>query len=114
LEEFIKLELLDGIAVKPARCGGILEARRQIELAQNAGLMWRGSGLTDPDVSLAAALALYGAYDLQTPAALNGLQFLSGSVLREPFAVVNGELAVPQGPGLGVEVDQTRLAAMAG
>lgn len=114
LEEFIKLGLLDGIAIKPARCGGVTEARRQIELAQNAGLMWLGSGLTDPDISLAASLALYGAYNLQTPAALNGLQFLSGSVLREPFAVVNGELAVPQGPGLGVEVDEARIAAMSG
>ncbi|MDW8307787.1 MAG: enolase C-terminal domain-like protein [Verrucomicrobiales bacterium] len=114
LEEFIRLELLDGIAIKPARCGGITEARRQIELAQNAGLLWLGSGLTDPDVSLAASLALYGAYDLQTPAALNGLQFLSGSVLREPLAVVNGELAVPQGPGLGVDVDETQIAAMRG
>lgn len=111
LEEFIKLGLLDGIAIKPARCGGITRARQQIELAQKAGLLWLGSGLTDPDVSLAAALALYGAYDLRTPAALNGLQFLSGSVLREPLAVVHGELAVPQSPGLGVEVDEARLAA---
>ncbi len=112
LEEFIRLELLDGIVIKPARCGGITEARRQIELAQNAGLLWLGSGLTDPDLSLAACLALYGAYELQTPAALNGLQFLEGSVLRQPLRVLDGELAVPQGPGLGVEVDENRLAAM--
>jgi L-alanine-DL-glutamate epimerase-like enolase superfamily enzyme len=37
LEEFIKLELLDGVAMKPARCGGITEARRQIEIVQRAG-----------------------------------------------------------------------------
>ncbi len=109
LEEFIKLDLLDGIAAKLGRCGGITEARRQIELVQNAGLMWLGSGLTDPDLSLAAALALYGAYDLRFPAALNGPQFLNRSMLQQPFEVVNGGIAVPQGPGLGVLVDEAKL-----
>jgi L-alanine-DL-glutamate epimerase-like enolase superfamily enzyme len=109
LEEFIKLELLDGVAMKPARCGGLTDARRQIEIVQRAGLMFLGSGLTDPDISLAASLALYGAYDLKYPAALNGPQFLSGSILKQPFEVKNGELAVPTGYGLGVEVDEVKL-----
>lgn len=109
LEEFIKLGLLDGIAVKVARCGGITEARRQIELMQNAGLMWLGSGLTDPDISLAAHVALYGAYDLKFPAALNGPQFLKGSILKQPFEVVNGEVAVPRGAGLGTEVEEAKI-----
>lgn len=112
LEEFIKLELLDGVAMKPARCGGITEARRQVELVGRAGLMFLGSGLTDPDVSLAASLALYGAYNLKYPAALNGPQFLSGTILRKPFEVNNGELVVPTGPGLGVEVDEEKVRAL--
>ena len=112
LEEFIKLELLDGVAMKPARCGGITEGRRQIEIVQRAGLMFLGSGLTDPDISLAASIALYGAYDLKYPAALNGPQFLSGSILKHPFEVKDGELAVPKGHGLGVEVDEAKLREM--
>lgn len=109
LEEFIKLGCLDGVAMKPARCGGLTDARRQIEMALNAGLMFLGSGLTDPDVSLAASLILYGAYDLKYPAALNGPQFMEASVLKQPFKVENGELAVPTGPGLGVEVDESKI-----
>lgn len=109
LEEFIKLELLDGVAMKPARCGGISEARRQIEIVQRAGLMFLGSGLTDPDISLAASLALYGAYDLKYPAALNGPQFLGGSILRKPFQVERGEIAIPTGHGLGIEVDEEKM-----
>ena len=109
LEEFIQLGCLDGVAMKPARCGGLTEARRQIEIVQNAGLMFLGSGLTDPDSSLAASLILYGAYDLKYPAALNGPQFIDGSVLKQPFKVEHGELAVPTGPGLGVEVDAGKL-----
>jgi L-alanine-DL-glutamate epimerase-like enolase superfamily enzyme len=109
LEEFIKLELLDGVAMKPARCGGLTEARRQIELIERAGLMFLGSGLTDPDISLAASLELYGAYDLKYPAALNGPQFLEGTILKQPFKVKSGELSLPKGPGLGVEVHENKL-----
>jgi L-alanine-DL-glutamate epimerase-like enolase superfamily enzyme len=57
-------------------------------------------------LSLAASLMLYGAYDLKFPAALNGPQFIAGSVLRQPFKVENGTLAVPTGLGLGVAIDE--------
>jgi L-alanine-DL-glutamate epimerase-like enolase superfamily enzyme len=113
LIELIRLDALDGVAMKPARCGGLLPARRQVELLEDAGLMFLGSGLTDPDVSLAASLALYGAYNLKFPAALNGPQFLGMSVITQPFVPVNGALAVPQGPGLGIEVDEKKIAAIA-
>ena len=109
LEEFIQLGCLDGVAMKPARCAGLTDARRQIALVQNAGLIFLGSGLTDPDVSLAASLILYGAYDLKYPAALNGPQFIEGSVLQKPFQVVDGKLAVPTGPGLGVDIDESKI-----
>jgi L-alanine-DL-glutamate epimerase-like enolase superfamily enzyme len=109
LTEFIKLGLLDGVAMKPARTGGLWDARRQIEILQQSGLMFLGSGLTDPDVSLAASLQLFGAYHLAFPAALNGLQFLASSFLKMPFALKDGALEVPTGPGLGVEVDEGLL-----
>lgn len=109
LVEFIRLGLLDGVAMKPARTAGLWDCRRQIEIVQEAGLLFLGSGLTDPDVSLAASLQLYAAYGLKYPAALNGPQFLEGSWLRRPLTVKNGEIEVPTGPGLGVEVDENRL-----
>jgi L-alanine-DL-glutamate epimerase-like enolase superfamily enzyme len=109
LVEFIRLGLLDGVAMKPARTAGLWDARRQIEIAQEAGLLVLGSGLTDPDVALAAAVQLYCAYGLNLPAALNAPQFLEGSYLKKPLAVRNGEIEFPAGEGLGVEVDEERL-----
>jgi L-alanine-DL-glutamate epimerase-like enolase superfamily enzyme len=109
LEEFHKLGLLDGVAMKPARTAGLFDARRQVEYLEKNKLMFLGSGLTDPDVSLAASLALYGAYGLKYPAALNGLQFLAGSWLKKPFVLEDGALKVPTGPGLGVEVDEEKV-----
>ncbi|MHC4404512.1 MAG: mandelate racemase/muconate lactonizing enzyme family protein [Planctomycetota bacterium] len=81
LEEFIRLKMLDGVAMKASRTGGLFSAKRQIEILTDAGLMWLGSGLCDPDISLAANLALYGAFGLEKPAALNGPQFLAADVL---------------------------------
>jgi L-alanine-DL-glutamate epimerase-like enolase superfamily enzyme len=109
LMEFIQLGVLDGVAMKPARTAGLWDARQQVEILERAGLMFLGSGLTDPDVSLAASLALYGGYGLKYPAALNGLQFLASSYLKQPFRLVDGALATPAGPGLGVEVDEEKV-----
>ncbi len=113
LIEFIRLGLLDGVAMKPARCAGLTDARRQIEILRDEGLMFLGSGLTDPDLSLAASLLLFAAYDLKYPAALNGPQFLHGSLLKRPLTVSGGELPVPRAPGLGVEIDEAKIAQLA-
>ncbi len=112
VEEFIRLGMVDGITVKVSRAGGLLSARRQIELALDAGLFWLGSGLTDPDVALAASLALYGAYGLEKPAALNGPQFLTADVLARPLEIRGDVAHVPAGPGLGVEVDEAKVRAL--
>jgi len=111
LVEYIKLGMLDGVAMKPARTAGLFDAKRQVEILEQAGLLFLGSGLTDPDVSLAASLVLYGAYGLKFPAALNGLQFLAGSFLKRPFVLVDGAIEVPTGPGLGIEVLEDKVRA---
>ena len=74
--------------------------------------MWLGSGLTDPDISMAATLGLYGTYGLKKPAALNGPQFLTTDVLATPLAIANGMAEIPRGPGLGVDVDEDKLLAL--
>jgi L-alanine-DL-glutamate epimerase-like enolase superfamily enzyme len=109
LEEFITLGMCDGVAMKPARTAGLQDARAQLELLERHRLMFLGSGLTDPDVSLAASLLLYGAWRLEYPAALNGLQFLNGSFLAKPFVLEGGSILLPTGSGLGVEVDEEKV-----
>jgi len=114
LIEFIRLDCCDGVAMKPARCGGLVSAVKQIEILEDAGLMFLGSGLTDPDVSLAASLILYSAYGLKYPAALNGPQFLGTSVIKEPFVPKGGKVRIPQGPGLGIEVEEEKVLELVG
>jgi len=111
LETFHQLGLLNGVAMKVPRCAGLTEARRILEYMERHGLLFFASGLTDPDLSLAATLLLYGAFDLKHPAALNAPQFLSGTFLQKPISVEGDQAAVPSGFGLGVEVNEARVRA---
>ncbi len=112
LKEFIRLKMLDGVAMKPSRCGGLLSAKRQIEILRDAGLTWLGSGLCDPDISLAATLGLFGAFGLKKPAALNAPQFLTADVLAKPLRITRDTIEVPTGPGLGIEVDEAKVVQL--
>ncbi|MBL8827591.1 MAG: hypothetical protein JNM18_11495 [Planctomycetaceae bacterium] len=105
LAEFHELGMLDGAVLKVARSGGLSESLKIAELAEQRGLLLYGSGLTDPDVSLAASLHLFAACDLPQPVALNGPQYLTKSVLREPIQVHGPFATVPTGVGLGVLPD---------
>jgi L-alanine-DL-glutamate epimerase-like enolase superfamily enzyme len=105
LSEFHQLGLLDGVAMKVSRCGGLTESRRIVEYLQEHGLQFFASGLTDPDVALAACLHLFSAYGLPHPAALNAPQLLRGSVLRTPLRIEGDQAYPPAGPGLGVDVE---------
>jgi L-alanine-DL-glutamate epimerase-like enolase superfamily enzyme len=113
LREFAALGMMDGVAMKPARCGGLSSNKRQIELCEELGLLWVGSGLTDPDISFAATVGLYSAYGLKKPAALNGPpQFVTDDVLTHPVRFENGWAYPPLGPGLGIEVDEEKVAEL--
>jgi muconate cycloisomerase len=104
-EEFAALGMMDGIAMKVARCGGLWHAARITEMLRSRGLEFFASGLTDPDLSLAASLHLFAAARLARPAALNGPQFLEGRGVTDARLRATGDLIkVPAAPGLGIDV----------
>ncbi|HBH54007.1 MAG TPA: hypothetical protein DDY91_19140 [Planctomycetaceae bacterium] len=112
LREFHQLGLLDGAAIKVPRVGGLTEAQRQIEYLQQHGLLFLASGLTDPDLALAAAVPLLASHGLPYPAALNGPQYLTASLLTKPWVPREGQLQIREGWGLGVEVDEFQLSRL--
>src|SRR5688572_475677 len=104
VEEFAALGMLDGVAMKVARCGGLWPASRMVEVLKKEKLYVFGSGLTDPDLSLAASLHLFACAGLEFPAALNGPQYLDMG-----FFPKKGILPVPSAPGLGFEIDESKV-----
>ena len=65
--EFIALDMLDGIAMKVARCGGLWNASRIVTLLRDNDLLVFASGLTDPDLSMAASAHLFAWAGLTLP-----------------------------------------------
>jgi L-alanine-DL-glutamate epimerase-like enolase superfamily enzyme len=111
--EFIALGMMDGIAMKVARCGGLWHASRIARQLEDGGLHLFASGLTDPEWSLAASVHLFAAAGLKHPAALNGPQYLAGRGTADAgFRAVRDLIKVPAGPGLGVAADERVVASL--
>jgi L-alanine-DL-glutamate epimerase-like enolase superfamily enzyme len=104
VEEFIALEMLDGITIKTARSSGIWQSQKIIRLAKELGVSLLGSGLTDPDISLIASLHLFAWAGIDKPCALNGPQFLGNSLIENGLEEQGDMIRIPQGPGLGIEM----------
>lgn len=104
--EFIALGLMDGMALKPARNAGLWPSVQIVNQLHAAGLMVLGSGLTDPDFSLAAAAQLYTWAGITRPCALNGPQFLADSLVGTALTPAKDVFTVPTGPGLGLTPDE--------
>jgi muconate cycloisomerase len=111
--EFIALEMFDGIAMKVARCGGLWHASRIVSLLREHRLAVFASGLTDPDLSLAASVHLFAWAGLDLPAALNGPQYIAGRGTTDAALRANGDIIrVPTGPGLGIALDARAEATL--
>lgn len=111
-EEFIALDMLDGIAMKPARNAGLWPSVQIVNQLRARGLMVLGSGLTDPDFSLLGAAHLFAWSGLARPCALNGPQFLADSLFGQTLAPSGDELTLPTTPGLGLRPDARAAATL--
>jgi len=88
----------DGVNVKLDKCGGILEAKRTIDLAKALGMKTMLGCMVSSSVSVTAAAHLSPLVDY---ADLDGNLLIS----NDPFTGVQvreGKLILPEGPGLGL------------
>jgi muconate cycloisomerase len=112
LIEYVRADALTVAVAKVQRNGGLWYSRQLCEVAGAAGLGLSLSGLTETDLGLAAGLHLAAAFDI-SPLQLNGPQFIETTFLRERLWTGGGRVTVPEGPGLGVEVDEGYVRAHA-
>jgi L-alanine-DL-glutamate epimerase-like enolase superfamily enzyme len=71
-----------------------------------------GSGLSDPDFSLAGAMQLFAWSGITQPCALNGPQFLADSLFGETIKPQGDVLPLPTAPGLGFTPDPRAAACL--
>jgi muconate cycloisomerase len=105
LLEYVRHDALHVAVAKVQRNGGLWYSRQLCEMAEAAGLGLSLSGLTETDLGLAAGMHLAAAFDI-SPLQLNGPQFIDTTFLRERVWKGGGRVRLPDGPGLGVEVDE--------
>jgi len=92
------------INVKLGRVGGLAEALRIRDLAVGAGVpLWVG-GMLETGIGRAANVALAAIPGFTLPGDTSGSDRYFERDLTEPFVVdVDGTMAVPAGPGIGVD-----------
>jgi len=84
-----------------------------VSMLRENNLLMFASGLTDPDLSLAASAHLFAWAGLNIPAALNGPQYISAGGTTDPTFRANGDIiGVPAAPGLGITLDERAEKSM--
>ena len=104
---------VDILNVSPYLLGGLRASMRLISLAEAA----RASVLigTTQELSLGTAAVAHlaaAARVLDYPGDNTGPQLYTADVVKTPVVYQNSYLMTPDGPGLGIEVDEAKLAAM--
>lgn len=97
--------------IKAGRVGGLLPAVQLHDTCVDAGWpVWCG-GMLETGIGRAANLALASLPGFTLPGDTSASdRYFEQDLLVEPFRLASdGTMAVPTGPGLGVEVDQRRL-----
>lgn len=111
LAQYVKLGAVEVAIAKVQRSGGLWNRRQFAELAEASGVRLMGSGLTETDIGLSASVQLYARFGVDTPVDLNGRQFVdSAYVGAHTIRIEGGTAYVPDRPGLGVDVDEERVA----
>ena len=108
-QQLIERARVDVLQPDLTRCGGFTVARKIVHMAERANLLviphsWSSDLLTAASLHLNAfqRRAVFVEFNTsQGP--------LSRAMVKEPLRLVDGYVAVPCGPGLGVEVDEATL-----
>ena len=105
LVEYLRAGAIGVAVAKVQRNAGLHRSRQLCEVAEAGGIELSLSGLTETDLGLAAGLQLAAAFGIER-LALNGPQYIDTPFLRERVWRGGGQVRLPTGPGLGVEVDE--------
>ena len=106
-----RTRICDGVAVKVAKAGGLLRGYAVGQISAAAGLGCYGGTALESPVGTAASAHLFAALpQLRLDCELVGPLLLADELLVEPLEYDDGDLVVPGGPGLGIEIDWDKIA----
>lgn len=97
------------VVLSTDRVGGLTAVRECAIVAETCGLDPAVGGRAPLGLGLAASVHLAAATPALATASETAHFGLRGDILATRLEIIDGMLAVPEGPGLGVEVDRVRL-----
>ncbi len=100
------------INIKAGRVGGYLEARRISTVAAAHGVpVWCG-GMLETGLGRAANAALAACPEFTITGDISASDRFYQQDITKPFVIQDGHVSVPQGSGLGVDVEQDHLESV--
>ncbi|MGF6177262.1 muconate/chloromuconate family cycloisomerase [Ensifer sp. 4252] len=109
--ELAKVSGADVFAVKIEQSAGLFNAQRVATIADAAGIGLYGGTMLEGAVGTVASAQVFATFaNLQWGTELFGPLLLTEEILATPLTYSEFELTVPSGPGLGIELDEERLA----
>jgi len=97
----------DIVSIKIMKPGGIIRSKKLAGICEAAGLACYAGAMWESGIGIAASLH----FACSTPVVRYGSDFyicnylMTDDLIRTPLTVENGDILVPHGPGLGIEVD---------
>lgn len=112
--DLAKIAGADVFAVKIEQSGGLYNAQRVAAIADAAGIGLYGGTMLEGAVGTIASAQVFSTFaNLQWGTELFGPLLLTEELLARPLDYSDFELTVPAGPGLGIELDEERIAFFA-
>jgi muconate cycloisomerase len=112
--ELARQHSADVFAVKIEQNGGLYGAQRVAAIADAAGIGLYGGTMLEGAIGTIASAQVFSTFaQLQWGTELFGPLLLTEEILVEPLAYGEFELALPTGPGLGIALDEDRVAFFA-
>lgn len=108
--ELAREGLVEGVAVKVNKLGGLHHAHRMCRWAREQGVVLLGSGLMDAPIGFMASSHLFAAHGIDLPVDLNGPQHIAADYLAAPIRMQGQTVPLPDVPGLGIDIDEAKLA----
>ena len=109
--EAVKRAGAKGVSLKLIKLGGFREAIVAGKLCKKLGLKINvAAKIAESSIGTAAAVHLACAVpNVDWGVSLTNM-YLAEDIVRRPIAIADGKVALPDGPGLGVEVDEAAVA----
>lgn len=109
--DYAKSAAADVFAVKIEQSGGLVAAREVQAIADAAGIALYGGTMLEAAVGTIASAQVFATFPkLAFGTELFGPLLLTEEILQEPLDYSDFSLAVPTGPGLGIALDDERIA----